>query len=316
MQRRFVPAALLPLILSAAALPAQDAEMVLRSYQHTYPERVGKIEWKNGDWTIEAGSETFYWAGGRLLPEGLRGEEEKWLPHSFGVYPAAVPSPGIYSPDYIEALRAQGAAGAEDREDRHRGFEAALYGGAVRAEIEKHMVPVSFLGHRVVVHRDITAALKRVEAAILGAGDREVEDFVRGVGQVGAYNWRAIRGSRRMSCHSWGLAVDILPKKRDGRAIYWLWERARNEDWMLVPPEARWSPPGAVIRAFENEGFIWGGKWALYDNMHFEYRPELHEINRILAAQSGEEERPRAPVGGGPDLHHLYPRGIHRAAGR
>jgi hypothetical protein len=30
-----------------------------------------------------------------------------------------------------------------------------------------------------------------------------------------------------------------------------------------------------VIRAFEEQGFIWGGRWARYDTMHFEYHPEL-----------------------------------------
>jgi hypothetical protein len=314
------------------AASAPDGETVLRAYRHTYPERVGEVEYKNGDWTIQAGSETFYWAGGRLLPEGLRGEAEKWRPHSFGLYPAAVPPPTVYSPDYVESLRALGNAGAENRaletEDRHRGFEAALYGGSLRAEIEKHLEPAFFLGHRIVVHRDIVEALKRVEAAIRGAAEREkagrspaagaggLGEFLGDIGQVGAYNWRAIRGSRRMSYHSWGLAVDILPKKRDHRAIYWLWERARNGDWMLVPPEARWNPPAAVIRAFENEGFIWGGKWALYDNMHFEYRPELHEINRILASKNGAGERTGISAPAGPDLHHLYPRGLEKAGAR
>lgn len=28
-------------------------------------------------------------------------------------------------------------------------------------------------------------------------------------------------------------------------------------------------------KAFESEGFIWGGYWAIWDNMHFEYHPEL-----------------------------------------
>jgi hypothetical protein len=314
---------------AAAAIPPPDGETVLRAYRHTYPERTGTVEFKNGDWTIQAGSETYYWAGGRLLPEGLRGEEKKWRPHSFGPYPAAVPPPHIYSPDYIESLRAQGDAGAEDApapEDRHRGFEAALYGGSLRAEIEKHLEPVSFLGHRVVVHRDIVEALGRVEAAIRGAAEREragkppvggsgeisLEEFLEGIGQAGAYNWRAIRGSGRMSYHSWGLAVDILPARRDRRPIYWRWERVRNRDWMLVPPEDRWNPPAAVIRAFENEGFIWGGKWALYDNMHFEYRPELHEINRILASKNGTGAPPGGTGPAGPDLHHLYPRGLRQ----
>jgi len=33
--------------------------------------------------------------------------------------------------------------------------------------------------------------------------------------------------------------------------------------------------PDIVIDIFEKEGFIWGGKWTVWDNMHFEYRPEL-----------------------------------------
>jgi hypothetical protein len=87
--------------------------------------------------------------------------------------------------------------------------------------------------------------------------------------------------------------------------VYWLWERVHTDNWMLVPPERRWMPPAQVIRAFENEGFIWGGKWALYDNMHFEFRPELHELNRLLAGNSGETRIIKSEDL--PDLHHLYP---------
>jgi hypothetical protein len=29
------------------------------------------------------------------------------------------------------------------------------------------------------------------------------------------------------------------------------------------------------VAVFERHGFIWGGRWAHYDTMHFEYRPEL-----------------------------------------
>ena len=31
---------------------------------------------------------------------------------------------------------------------------------------------------------------------------------------------------------------------------------------------------------FEKHGFIWGGKWIIWDNMHFEYRPEVVIYNR------------------------------------
>ena len=43
----------------------------------------------------------------------------------------------------------------------------------------------------------------------------------------------------------------------------------------MTPLKKRWMPPKEVIDAFESEGFIWGGYWTIWDNMHFEYHPEL-----------------------------------------
>jgi hypothetical protein len=303
---------LLGLCFFAPSLAAQEPgpELILRAYQHCYSEKAGEPVWRDGDWTIQAGGETFYWAGGRLLPAAQRENPELWLPHIYSVYPRQVPSPDIYSPEYIEALRVQGSAEARGWEDHHRGFQAALYGGLTRRDIEARLERMDFLGNRIAVHQDITEALKRVERSIreAAAGDRETAAFINSIGQIGAYNWREIRGSNRMSYHSWGLAVDIQPKNLGSKGIYWLWERSRDEDWMLLPLERRWKPPDLVIAAFEHEGFIWGGKWALYDNMHFEYRPELHEINRLLAAREETATSPSTALAeGGQDLHHLYP---------
>ncbi len=33
--------------------------------------------------------------------------------------------------------------------------------------------------------------------------------------------------------------------------------------------------PADIVAVFERHGFIWGGRWAHFDTMHFEYRPEL-----------------------------------------
>ena len=43
-----------------------------------------------------------------------------------------------------------------------------------------------------------------------------------------------------------------------------------------------WMPPQKVIEIFEEHGFIWGGKWIIWDNMHFEYRPEVILFNKFL----------------------------------
>jgi hypothetical protein len=291
-------------------LPAQElgGDLVLAAYQHAYPEKVRSVTWSDGDWTIQVGTEVFYWAQGRLLPPALRHNWEFYRPHGFYPYPQDIPLPEQFSTEQIEQLRLQGSAEVRpDREDHHRAFQASLYGGLARGDIEQHLVKTTFLGRSVTVHTDIVEALKRIDRAITetARGDAETAAFIASIASLGGYNWREIRGTQRMSYHSWGLAVDIQPKTLGNKAIYWQWERVRNEDWMLVPLDRRWKPPDPVIRAFENEGFAWGGKWALYDNMHFEFRPELHEINRLIAARTGTGGITKSETSS--DLHHLYP---------
>jgi hypothetical protein len=69
--------------------------------------------------------------------------------------------------------------------------------------------------------------------------------------------------------------VDLLEKAQAGMETYWQWTAAKGIDWHSVPVEKRQNPPVAVVRAFEEQGFIWGGRWPRYDTMHFEYHPEL-----------------------------------------
>lgn len=79
---------------------------------------------------------------------------------------------------------------------------------------------------------------------------------------AGGFHWRRIRGTTRLSMHSFGIAVDVGMNVAD----YWRWrgvERYRNR------------LPIRLVRLFEQHGFIWGGRWYHYDTMHFEYRPEL-----------------------------------------
>jgi hypothetical protein len=306
--------AFLYFILSVSLLAQElSGELVLKSFQHTYPHKVGKVSFIDGDWAIRVGDETFYWAQGRLLPAGLRNNWESYREQGFFAYPKDIPDPQSYSPEEIEALRSQGTREARlDRDDPHNGFQAALYGGMTRAEIETHQVKMVFLGKNIVIHEDITEALSRVDQTIksLAKEDPEIVAFMASINSIGGYNWRQIQGTRRMSYHSWGLALDIQPKQLGNKVIYWLWERIFNNNWMLVPLERRWSPPAGVIQAFEHEGFIWGGRWALYDNMHFEYRPELLEINRVFAPETSRF--PVTQTQNAPDLHHVYPGNIPR----
>jgi hypothetical protein len=91
----------------------------------------------------------------------------------------------------------------------------------------------------------------------------------------GAFNWRRIAGTGRLSTHSFGIAVDLNAELGG----YWRWSGARAG---AVPPyESR--IPETVVRTMERYGFIWGGKWHHFDGMHFEYRPELILHARMLA---------------------------------
>jgi hypothetical protein len=116
------------------------------------------------------------------------------------------------------------------------------------------------------VHVQLKAALD----AIARRGDMDL--YFRKIG--GSFNWRMISGTKRLSSHSFGSAIDV--NSQLGK--YWKWSGAK-------PGKATHydnAIPQVLVEAFERYGFIWGGKWHHYDGMHFEYRPEL-----ILYARLG-----------------------------
>jgi hypothetical protein len=297
------------LFFSLSPVSAQEitGELVLSAYLHSYPDRVSAVTWAGDDGTIIVAGETFYWAQGRLLPSSLRDAWESYSPYGYYRYPPELTDPGSLSQEQVERLRLQGSAEVRlNRVDHNNAFEAALFGGLTRAEVERNLKKIAFLGYEITVHTLIVEPLGRVERRIRDTAvtDGEIAEFINSISYLGAYNWRPIQGTHRRSYHSWGLAVDIQPKRLGNKAIYWQWERERNENWMLIPLDRRWQPPEEVIRIFESEGFTWGGKWGLYDNMHFEFRPELHEINRLLTLKAAADVPSSQEA---VDLHRLSP---------
>nr|WP_243116686.1 M15 family metallopeptidase [Marinisporobacter balticus] len=81
----------------------------------------------------------------------------------------------------------------------------------------------------------------------------------------GTFNYRCIAGANRLSPHSFGTAIDLSRDQRD----YWKWTSKEEGEKRLV------SYPREIVKIFEKHAFIWGGKWAHFDILHFEYRPEL-----------------------------------------
>lgn len=92
----------------------------------------------------------------------------------------------------------------------------------------------------------------------------------------GPFNWRFIHGTKRLSVHSFAIALDVAVKQAD----YWRWAKANKDG--AIPYKNR--IPHEIAAVFEAQGFIWGGKWYHYDTMHFEYRPELLDARCIAPA--------------------------------
>ena len=141
---------------------------------------------------------------------------------------------------------------------------------------------VPFLNHNAYMNYFCTEALINVETEILKAAesDQEVQVFIDNLKTIYSFQQRNVRGSANTSYHSYGLALDLVPTSYDRKHANWLWSTAFIDEWHLIPLAERWSPPQAVIDAFEKNGFVWGGKWNHFDAIHFEYAPEI-----ILRAQ-------------------------------
>ena len=128
----------------------------------------------------------------------------------------------------------------------------------------------------------------RIEEIIIAESrtNQTVRQWINSLGSIAAWNWRNVASSGNRSFHSYGIAVDILPRNQGGLAIYWMWSAQHDPLWWNIPYSRRWHPPDPVINAFESHGFIWGGRWGNFDTMHFEYRPEAFVLSNIPLAFS------------------------------
>jgi len=170
-------------------------------------------------------------------------------------------------------------------------FEAVY--GASASEVKANLAPVSFCGATVWFNGQNGAAqaLASVgrELAALLARRPQLRPYVFPLG--GAFIWRKIAGTNRLSPHSWGIAIDLNPRQ----GAYWRNRKAGGPE----VEDLRNRYPQEIVELFEKHGFIWGGKWSHFDLMHFEYRPELlrkWQLSRVAGSNGLANPSLGAPV--------------------
>ncbi len=150
-----------------------------------------------------------------------------------------------------------------------------MYGSSAGA-VRRTLVSVPWFGGNTQVTRvnGVDKQLRKVYEEL-----RQHPELHKYLKSSGTFYWRPVRGARRMSAHSYGIAFDIGVKYSD----YWLWKNKGANENSRIKYANRF--PRQIIDIFEKHGFIWGGSWYHYDTMHFEYRPEILRYAALAAEQ-------------------------------
>ena len=260
-------------------------EVILRAYQEAYPKLIAEVFRGDTDWILKfTNGNQYYWAEGRILPQAALKKAEKYLSYSIDPYNLNGRYPERYSKETITMLRTKKRPKVKAGLVEEGSLYKELFGITSAKSAEAQLAVVRLHGHRIAVHNIIAEKIKTIDSKVnlLAKTDPEVRAFLKNISSVQTYNWRKIAWISRMSNHSYGIAIDILPKRYNRKPTYWLWEEERNRDWMLLPQSRLWTPPDAVVKIFLEEKFIWGGYWDRYDTMHFESRPELIALYKSI----------------------------------
>lgn len=180
---------------------------------------------------------------------------------------------------------------------RHEEFLKDIFGHS-EDEVRQNLVVVDFLGQKILFQKKLGAAqaLQNVSNQIKVeiTQNKEVKEFLKvfidHTDKPSTFNWRNIAGTNRLSTHSFGTAIDLIVPSV--KSQYWLWDEKKNHPDLAKQGEVAYEHihyisngkpyfHPRVVEIFEQNGFIWGGKWNHYDTMHFEYRPEFFKSLKI-----------------------------------
>lgn len=265
------------LLFQNTPTPLFSGEKLIRTLANAYPRRITSIGEENGEWWLSIGGKKFAFSQGRMLPWEARASWENWDKQDYYAYPPPQIDPNTWSADLLAKAEKALQVRWESQIRRSPEFHDTLWRISSRQTAENRMVYVRFQGFRVRVHQDIQSVMTRLNTQVqaLRADHPEIGAYFRSLKTIDGYNWRPVAGTASRSLHSYGAALDLVPKNYRGKTAYWRWSYEEEGNWFLEAWNSRHVPPAALVRVFEDNGFVWGGRWFLFDTMHFEYRPEL-----------------------------------------
>jgi hypothetical protein len=269
---------------AVAATAENPAVRELKLLKMSYPD-VGfsmQYDLSEGDWCLSVtnyGKTTkLYRDGGRYVTAAQLAGKVKYRP-VLCPYEHSLSDPLFFSDEKIAYIKSYSSGSpAGDGAVISTALFSAIYDAATQPAVESHLTKILFLGKPTTVHERIVQPLMRVEARIkkLALTVPSVAEFCNTLLSTDSYGWSPAYDADSRSFRSYGIGLDLLPKGWEDKVLYWKNEQTKTGDkWMLTPLSKRWMPPEAVIRAFEEEGFVWGGRRIVWNNMHFEYHPEL-----------------------------------------
>ncbi len=252
-------------VTARSVTPRDDPRV--QAFVQAYAPLIDSVLYTDDDVVFVLKGHRIRFADGRMVDEGRSDGGAKCDPifYRYSLEPLTVPPPSEELPTYCTDL------------------PESLW-GRTETQIREHGRSTTFLDHRVFVNELLVAPLAAVERDVRRAAstDPAVAGWADHISVIYSFVDREIAGSATRSYHAWGMAVDVVPSSYEGRQVYWRWSRVFDkEGWDRIPLGERWSPPEAVIEIFERHGFVWGGKWPHFDDIHFEYRPEIILYNRL-----------------------------------
>ena len=213
------------------------AEQVMKTLAAAYPGRIAQVEFRNDDWAFLMDNTWFYYASGRVLPENLREQADEFsLLRFYDNYPRELPpwnppqAARIWN-DSNNRLTDRSIDRSTDRSterpnnrsaaprQRNQYFHEALWQARNQSEASRMVRSVRFLGKTITVHSYILNAVSLVEEKIRSAAetDPQVKAWINDIGTLHGWNWRNVANSQSRSYHSYGIAIDILPEKLNGK---------------------------------------------------------------------------------------------------